>query len=231
MPLSTAVVLATVAGVALLWLRTLSQLTALGESRRAAAAAVGVIAGLVVPGVLAFLGVLGRYDPMPAPALLLVAAVTLVNLTLVAGPVGGALASHVSLKWLVGFQVFRVPVEWWLHRLFEEGVIPVEMTWAGRNFDVVSGVTALLLAVWFTVGRPPRAVVLLWNVLGLALLANIVVVAVLATPVPFRLFTDGPANTLPSTFPFVWLPTFLVQAALMGHLLVFRAARRFGVSS
>jgi hypothetical protein len=28
---------------------------------------------------------------------------------------------------------------------------------------------------------------------------------------------------LPSMFPYVWLPTFLVQAALFGHLLVFRA--------
>jgi hypothetical protein len=47
-------------------------------------------------------------------------------------------------------------------------------------------------------------------------------------PVPFRQFMNEPANLLPSTFPFVWLPTFLVQAALFGHLLVFRAlwARR-----
>jgi hypothetical protein len=27
-------------------------------------------------------------------------------------------------------------------------------------------------------------------------------------------------------FPYVWLPTFLVQAALFGHLLVFRALAR-----
>jgi len=41
--------------------------------------------------------------------------------------------------------------------------------------------------------------------------------------VPFRSFTSGPPNLLPSTFPFIWLPTFLVQAALFGHLVVFRA--------
>jgi hypothetical protein len=27
-------------------------------------------------------------------------------------------------------------------------------------------------------------------------------------------------------FPFVWLPAFLVQAALLGHLLVFRRLAR-----
>ena len=65
-----------------------------------------------------------------------------------------------------------------------------------------------------------------WNILGLALLANIVTVAVLSTPTPFRQFTGGPPNLLPSTFPFVWLPSFLVQVALGSHLLVFRQLRR-----
>jgi hypothetical protein len=60
----------------------------------------------------------------------------------------------------------------------------------------------------------------------IALLGNIVVVAVLSTPVPFCAFTEGPPNLLPSTFPYVWLPTFLVQAALFGHLVVFRALAR-----
>jgi len=36
---------------------------------------------------------------------------------------------------------------------------------------------------------------------------------------------DGPPNTLPSAFPFVWLPTFLVQLALAGHLILFRRLR------
>jgi hypothetical protein len=68
--------------------------------------------------------------------------------------------------------------------------------------------------------------VLAWNLLGLALLLNILTIAVLATPVPFRQFTDGPPNLLPSTFPYVWLPSFLVQLALASHLLVFRKLRR-----
>lgn len=61
-----------------------------------------------------------------------------------------------------------------------------------------------------------------------ALLANIVIVAALSTPMPFRAFTQGPTNLLRSTFPYVWLPTFLVQAALFGHLVVFRALRNRG---
>ena len=58
--------------------------------------------------------------------------------------------------------------------------------------------------------------------LGLALLIAIVTIAILSSPVPFRTFDAGPANTYVTGFPGVWLPAVLVQAALLGHLLVFR---------
>jgi hypothetical protein len=97
------------------------------------------------------------------------------------------------------------------------------MTYLGRNFDILTGISGLLLGAWLLSGRPvPQQVLLAWNVLGLALLANIVITAVLSTPVPFRRFLGQPPHTLPSTFPFVWLPSFLVQVALGSHLLVFR---------
>jgi hypothetical protein len=116
-------------------------------------------------------------------------------------------------------------VEWVLHRLALEGVVPVEMSWAGRNFDVVSGLTGLVLGLaLLRGGRIPRDVVLGWNVLSLGLLANIVAVAVLATPA-FHRFA-GPPNLLPAAFPWIWLPSFLVQVALGSHLLVFRQLRR-----
>jgi hypothetical protein len=181
---------------------------------------------LVIPGVLAGLGLLTRFSPLPAPALLVVLMVTVGTVWLGLSRVGERLATGLPLAVLVGFQVFRVPLEWLLHRLYLEGVIPVEMTYAGRNFDVATGLTAALLATLLVRVRVPRAVVLAWNLLGLALLANIVTVAVLATPVPFRVFTEGPPNLLPSVVPYVWLPTVLVQAALLGHILVFRALRR-----
>ena len=177
---------------------------------------------LVVPAVLAGAGRLDRYDPLPAPALVLVLAVTIVTILAMFSRLGSQL-SALPLAALVGFQVFRIPVELLLHRLAVEGVIPIEMSYSGRNFDIVSGLTGGALGLWIASGRRvPKGALLAWNVLGLLLLANIVTVAVLATPTPFRVFTDGPPNLLPSTVPFVWLPTFLVQLALAGHLLVFR---------
>jgi hypothetical protein len=186
------------------------------------------IVAIVIPGVLANAGQLDRYSPLPAPALVVTGLVTMFTIVLALSSTGERVAASVSLASLVGYQVFRVAVELVLHRLYLEDVVPVQMTYAGRNFDILSGLSAIVLALAMWSGRRPRAIVFLWNLAGLGLLVNIVVIAVVSTPVPFRQFANDPPNLLPSTFPFVWLPTFLVQAALFGHLVVFRALRRQG---
>lgn len=185
---------------------------------------VGVlVVSIVIPGGLARAELLDRYSPLPAPALVLVGAITAGTIVLALSSFGARVAAAIPLTALVGYQVFRVPVEWVLHRLYLEGVVPVQMTYSGRNFDVVTGLTAAALAIVIASGRRARGLVFIWNLVGLGLLVNIVTIAALSTPAPFRVFTDDPPNLLPSTFPFVWLPTFLVQAALFGHLVMFRA--------
>jgi hypothetical protein len=62
----------------------------------------------------------------------------------------------------------------------------------------------------------------LFNLIGLRLLINILTVAILSAPVPIRRFFNEPADTFIADWPFVWLSSFLVQAAWFGHLLVFR---------
>jgi hypothetical protein len=186
-----------------------------------------LLAYLVIPGVLAKSGALDRYSPLPAPPLVLLAGLGLLTAGFVFSPLGSRLAIGVSVGAVVALQAFRIPVELLLHRLYAEGAVPVQMTYSGRNFDVITGVTGLVLGAWLLSGRTaPRGLVLVWNVLGLALLVNIIGIAMLSAPVPFRRFTEGPPNLLPSTFPYVWLPSFLVQVALGSHLLVFRQLRQ-----
>ena len=62
----------------------------------------------------------------------------------------------------------------------------------------------LELARIYKQNPPARTVwfVAAWNVLGLALLVNIVTIAILSTPAPFRYFMNDPPNLLPSTFPY-----------------------------
>jgi hypothetical protein len=66
-----------------------------------------------------------------------------------------------------------------------------------------------------------------WNVMGLVLLANVVIVAILATP-RFAYFGEDNLNVWVTYPPFVWLPAVMVLAALAGHLVIFRAVRGSG---
>ncbi len=181
---------------------------------------VGFVVWLVVPAWLANAGTLAQFEAVPpmlvrvvVPAAVIVTAVSL-------SPAGMWVAKRLPLTLLVGFQAFRLPLEIVLHQLAERGVLPVQMTFTGWNFDILTGASALVL--WFLLRRgyvSPK-VLKIWNVAGLLLLCTIVTLAVLAFPKPFGLFT--PQNRIVAYFPWVWLPTFLVQLALFGHLLMFR---------
>jgi hypothetical protein len=206
------------------------------KTKLAAPALWGVVGAVIVfwlllPGALALLGALDRYAPLPTPGFILFGLLTAGTVALAFSQFGTRLVSAIPMAGLVGYQAFRVPLEFALHGLYADGVIPVQMTYSGRNFDIVTGLLAIVLALLLRAGRCPRWLVLAWNILGCALLLNIFVVALLSTPAPFRAFMNEPANLLPSTFPYVWLPTFLVQAALFGHLLVFRALGRSRLSA
>jgi hypothetical protein len=105
------------------------------------------------------------------------------------------------------------------------------MSYSGRNFDIISGVTAIALCIWLASGRRSLRLIMLWNVLSLALLINIVAVALLSAPTPLRVFMNEPANVWVTMAPWIWLPTVMVLAAIVGHIVVFRylgEARRIG---
>jgi hypothetical protein len=152
----------------------------------------------------------------------LVAASPAATCVLSASPLGARIARGVALQALVLFQSFRVLVEADLFLLHRDGALPIQMTFEGRNFDVLSGLSALVVAAVYWRREIPRTVALAWNILGLALLLNIVTIAVLSMPARIRMFHDDPPFVLAAGVPFVLLPTLLVQAALFGHLVVFR---------
>ncbi len=167
-------------------------------------------------------GVLGQWDRRPPPFAILVLATLVLALVLAFGPIGTRLSKYLPLWMLVGVHAFRLPLELAMHQMYERGVMPVQMSYSGRNFDIVTGATAIAVAWLVRSGRGERWLVLAWNCLGLALLVNVVTVAILGTPV-FAYFGPEHLNVWVTRAPFVWLPAVMVLAALAGHILVFRA--------
>ena len=128
---------------------------------------------------------------------------------------------NTPVSWLIYLQTFRIVVELILLRGYKLGAVPVQMTFEGRNFDILLGLSAPLFG-WLWTRTRKRYVAIVWNCIGLLLLLNIVLVAVLSMPTSFRVFTDGPANTLLTQFPFIYLPAVLVPIAYTAHVLSLR---------
>lgn len=174
-------------------------------------------------GGLAGSGRLLAFETFPPPLLRLVMLGLLVTLVLVTSRAAASWLENWSLAGLVAFQAFRLPLELLMHRAATEQVMPPQMTYTGRNFDILTGILAIPVAmIIFKDMRLGRRLAWAWNVLGLALLVNVVTVAILSVPGPMRLFMEEPANEWVAHSPFIWLPTVLVPLALAGHVLVAR---------
>ena len=188
--------------------------------RAAVRASLGAAGWMAITAGAAAAGLLRFASPptMPFVALLTVA----IAIAVARSHTGERLALELPLAALVGFQSFRVIVELLMHRAYMEGLMPVQMSYSGRNFDIVTGLTAIPVALIVARGRPASRLVLAWNVLGLGLLANILIVALLSAPTPLRVFMNEPANDWISRVPWIWLPTVMVLAAMLGHILIFR---------
>jgi hypothetical protein len=172
-------------------------------------------------------GALRQWNATPPPLVILVAAIVILAGAIAFTGYGARLVRGLPLWTLVAVQAFRLPLELAMHVQYERGIMPEQMSYSGRNFDIVTGATAIVVAWLAATGRAGRGVVAGWNVLGFALLLNIVVVAILSTPI-FRYFGDDRLNVWVTDPPFVWLPAVMVLAALSGHLLIFRALWKRG---
>jgi hypothetical protein len=169
-------------------------------------------------------GILRQWERIPPPFALLVAAIVALAFAVSFSRFGTRIATTIPLWALMFAQSFRLPLELAMHGMYARGIMPVQMTYTGLNFDIITGATAIPVAVLCATGYIGRRTVATWNVLGLLLLINVVTVAILGTP-RFRYFGDDHLNVWVTSPPFVWLPAVMVLAALAGHLLIFRALR------
>ena len=161
-----------------------------------------------------------KLPPRPALAML----IPLPIIFLIAfSKTGTQLLQTVPSHWLVFMQSFRIIVELLLLFAFMAGKLPVQMTFEGRNFDVLTGILAL--PVGFILARkktnaPKFAIA--FNVIGSLLLLNILVIAVLSMPTSIRYFMNEPSSIIVSQFPFILLPGVLVPIAYTMHIFSLR---------
>jgi hypothetical protein len=183
---------------------------------------VGLFIWLICVGLLGHLGVIGNATIRP-PGIAFIFVPVVLFLVFFIVRVRSSAALAFPLLIILGTQSFRIVVEWFLHQLWIEGLIPRMLTFAGANVDIYIGASAPLIAWLSTRGRFALQLTLVWNVLGLLALANVVTRAVLTAPGPFNLIHAEVPNLMFGTFPFMFIPGFFVPLAIVLHVLAIRA--------
>jgi len=180
---------------------------------------VAIVSWTTLISVLAWVQFFANFSSVPPRffLVLLIPLSTAILLSLFSGTLSEIL-QQIPPQRLINIQSFRVLVEVLIWLLFVQELLPIQMTFEGMNFDVLTGLTAPFVAYFcFHKKAWPKWIAIAWNVMGLILVFTIVTIAILSFPTPFRYFMNDPANRIVAQFPFVWLPGILVTVAYTMH--------------
>lgn len=182
-----------------------------------------LLSWLAIQAIVAYSEFYLNTTTVPPRFILLVSPAIFVILLLFLTKKGKSFIDGLDLKMLTLIHIIRIPVELVLYWLFLEKQVPELMTFEGRNFDIISGITAPIIYYFAFISKKlNNKILLVWNFICLALLFNIVANAVLSAPSTFQQFAFDQPNVAVLHFPFVWLPCCIVPLVLLSHLASIR---------
>ena len=183
----------------------------------------GLGAWVILQGVVSASGFYLKTEAFPPRFALAVVPAFIAIIYFLATKRGQKFLNKLPLKYLTLLHICRVPVEIVLLWLYQNQQIPQSMTFEGRNFDILSGLTALPMA-WFAFqnGEIKRIPLLVWNIICLALVLNVVTIGILSAPTPLQQWAFEQPNVGVLKFPFVWLPSVIVPIVILSHLMAIR---------
>lgn len=197
----------------------------------------GVVASIAVSAVIA-LNLVGdqlawftRLDILPPPFVVMNLVILICIFVLAmsyVGQAGNNLVRNTSVQTLIALQIFRLPLELLMLRAAKLAIMPIEFSMLGYNFDILTGLGALLLTFYAARKKSlPKILVWSWNVMGIGFLIVIAVLAALTSP-NLHAFGSESAhiNSWILYFPYSLLPSLLVSFAVFGHLLLTRKLLR-----
>jgi hypothetical protein len=174
----------------------------------------------------AILGQMGFYEintTIPPRFVLMILPPVLFIIILFNTKKGKSYIDGLAIEKLTVIHIIRIPVEIVLFGLFTVKLVPQIMTFEGANFDIFSGISAIII-YFFLLQKENynRKILIVWNILCLILLFIIVGIAILSAPIPIQQLSFEQPNKGVMYFPFNWLPSFIVPVVLFSHLAALR---------
>ena len=178
---------------------------------------------LFLLGTLSLRGFFRDFSTVPPHLLFVVAPPFIVIALLIYTPGLGERLAGLKPSILVGYQAFRILMEFLLYELVAAKRLPEILTFTGSNDDVLVGLTApLAILLFLRCGKENYGALQIWNVCGFLILMNTLIHGIGSVPTTLQIFHTTPPNTLIAEFPWIFLPGFVAPAALAGHVLSFR---------
>ena len=165
-------------------------------------------------------GILESFEFPPRFALLLIVPLFIFTFIFLISQRKKQWIQMIPLKWLALFQSFRILVEILFVMSVTKGVLHSEVTIEGYNYDMVFGVTALFIGFGLIKKRISRKVVLIWNYLGILVLASVIFVFTSSIYLP-ELYGHEvtPAPVEFTRYPYILVAGFLMPLAVFIHVL------------
>lgn len=112
----------------------------------------------------------------------------------------------------------RIPVEIVLYLLYTYQMVPKLMTFEGRNFDIIVGLSAPIIAFLYHQKKLGNKILLLFNFIGLGFVLFILINGILSAQTPLQQFAFEQPNKAILYFPFILLPSIIVPIVIYTHL-------------
>lgn len=179
-----------------------------------------VLSWIIIQGIVSATGFYTKTDALPPRFMLVILPPLILILLLFLLPKGRAFIdkfTSVNLTYLHSSRIFVELVIWWL---FLNKLLPEDLTFEGKNFDILAGLTAPFIA-YFGIHKKliNNKLTLFWNVICLGLLLNVVITGILSSPLPIQQFNFDQPNVGMLYFPYIFIPGVVVQLVFFSHLV------------
>ena len=177
-----------------------------------------IIVWAIFQSILAFIGFYRVMDTFPPRFSLLLPPIVITLTYLLTGKRKELMVLNRNLKLSTFIHTVRIPVEIILLYLFAHKMVPQLMTYEGRNFDILAGITAPIIGWLYYKDRISDKALFLWNITCLALVCFIAINAILSAELPFQQFGFEQPNKALIYFPFILLPAVVVPLVIYQHI-------------
>ncbi|WP_420603566.1 hypothetical protein [Flagellimonas sp.] len=118
----------------------------------------------------------------------------------------------------VAVQSFRAVIEVLFYFTFLSGVLPIQVTFEGANYDVLIGLSAIAIAIYASRPNASSKVLIAWNIIGILVVLFAAFIFITSFYFPAIWGNTGIPIAF-NQFPYLLLPTFLMPFAVFLHVL------------